>query len=67
MNSKLEGPLVSAFEADTNGVIKQEFITYRTRDGMLVKETTSRKFQANGTDYHDVSTVEPLMEVKTNA
>tara|TARA_B100000900_G_scaffold371027_1_gene349972 strand:- start:900 stop:1097 length:198 start_codon:yes stop_codon:yes gene_type:complete len=65
MNSKLEGPLVSAFEADTNGVIKQEFITYRVRDGMLVKETTTRKFQ--GKDYHDVSSVEPLTEVKTNA
>ena len=67
MNSKLEGPFVSAFEADTTGVIKQEFITYRMRDGMLVKETTSRKFQANGNDYHDVSTVEPLMEVNNNA
>tara|TARA_B100000900_G_scaffold394062_1_gene391153 strand:+ start:1101 stop:1295 length:195 start_codon:yes stop_codon:yes gene_type:complete len=64
MNSKLDGPLVSAFEADTDGVIKQELITYRVRDGMLVKETTSRKFQANGKDYHDVSSVEPLSEVK---
>lgn len=62
MNSKLDGPLVSAFEADTNGVIKQEFVTYRIRDGMLVKETTSRKFQGN--DYHDVSSSEPLLEVK---
>jgi len=55
MNSKLDGPLVSAFEAGTDGVIKQEFVTYRIRDGMLVKETTSRKFQGN--DYH-------LLEVK---
>lgn len=62
MNSKLDGPLVSAFEADTDGVIKQEFVTYRIRDGMLVKETTSRKFQGN--DYHDVSSSEPLLEVK---
>ena len=64
MNSKLDGPLVSAFEADTDGVIKQEFITYRKRDGMLVKETKCRKFQGNGTDYHDTSSVEPLVEVK---
>jgi len=62
MNSKLDGPLVSAFEAGTDGVIKQEFVTYRIRDGMLVKETTSRKFQGN--DYHDVSSSEPLLEVK---
>jgi|TARA_B100001093_G_scaffold204604_1_gene196695 hypothetical protein len=62
MNSKLDGPLVSAFEADTTGVIKQEFVTYRIREGMLVKETTSRRFQGN--DYHDVSSVEPLLEVE---
>lgn len=64
MNSKLEGPLVSAFEADTTGVVKQEFITYRKRDGQLIKETTSRRFQSNGTDYHDVSSVEPIAELK---
>lgn len=63
MNSKLEGPLVSAFEADTQGVIKQEFITYRVVDGMLRKETTVRKFQGE-TDWLDTSTVEPLAEVK---
>ena len=63
MNSKLDGPLVSAFEADTTGVVKQELITYRVRDGQLVKETTCRKFQSNGLDYHDVSSVEPLVEV----
>ena len=63
MNSKFEGPLVNAFEADTTGVVKQEFITYRKRDGMFVKETTTRKFSSNG-DWHDTSSVEPLMEVK---
>ena len=63
MNSKLDGPLVSAFEADTTGVIKQEFVTYRIVDGMLRKETTTRKFRGNN-DWHDSSTVEPLTEVK---
>ena len=63
MNSKLEGPLVSAFEADVEGVVKQEFITYRKRDGMFVKETTTRRFMENG-DWHDTSTSEPLVEVK---
>jgi len=64
MNSKLDGPLVSAFEQDTTGVVKQEFITYRVRDGMLRKETTTRKFQGDGTDWVDTTTVEPLAEVK---
>ena len=64
MNSKLDGPLVGAFEADTNGVVKQEFITYRVRDGMLRKETTTRTFQGNGKDWIDTSSVVPLVEVK---
>jgi len=64
MNSKLDGPFVSAFESDTTGVVKQVLVTYRKRDGMFVKETTTRSFQADGTDWHDTSSVEPLVEVK---
>ncbi len=63
MNSKFEGPLVNAFEADTTGVVKQEFITYRKSDGMFVKETTTRRFNGKG-DWHDSSTIEPLVAVK---
>ena len=61
MNSKLDGPFVSAFESDINGVIKQELITYRVVNGMLRKETTVRRFQE--TDWHDTSSVEPLMAI----
>jgi hypothetical protein len=64
MNSKLDGPLVGAFESDVTGVIKQEFITYRVKDGMLRKETTTRTFQTDGKDWIDTSSVIPLAEVK---
>ena len=64
MNSKLDGPFVSAFESDTNGVIKQVLTTYRVVGGMLRKETTTRQFQGDGSDWHDTSSVEPLAEVK---
>ena len=60
MNSKLDGPFVSAFESDTTGVVKQELITYRVKDGMLRKETTTRQFSNSG-DYYDSQTVEPLV------
>jgi|TARA_B100001057_G_C22680859_1_gene883696 hypothetical protein len=60
MNSKLDGPFVSAFESETTGVVKQELITYRVKDGMLRKEITTRKFSGDG-DYHDSNTVEPLI------
>lgn len=63
MNSKFDGPLVSAFESDTTGVVKQQFITYRVKDGMLRKETTTRLFQGKD-DWTDSSSVEPLVAVK---
>jgi hypothetical protein len=62
MNSKFDGPFVSAFESDIDGVIKQELITYRVVNGMLRKEVTERTF-TNG-DWLDTSTVKPLAEVK---
>ena len=62
MNSNLKGPLVEAFETDVEGVVKQEFISYRVKDNMLRKETTTRRFSASG-DYNDTSSIEPLVEV----
>ena len=64
MNRKFDGPLVSAFESDPTGVIKQEFVTYRIKDGMLRKETTTRRFNSDQTDWLDSNTVDPIMEVK---
>jgi len=64
MSSKYDGPLVSAFESDATGVIKQELVTYRVKNGMLRKEITTRKFNSDQTDWHDSSTVDPMMEIK---
>ena len=64
MNNKYDGPLVSAFNTDPEGVIKQELITYRIKDGMLRKETTSRRFNKDQTDWHDSQSCDPMMEVK---
>ena len=47
-----EGPLKSAFERNTKGVVKQEFITYVVKGNQLVKETVIRKFHSRG-DYVD--------------
>ena len=58
-----EGPLKSAFERNTKGVVKQEFITYVVKGNQLVKETVIRKFHSRG-DYVDSSYYEPLVEVK---
>ena len=64
MNTKFEGPLVSAFQSDVKGVVKQELITYRVRDGQFVKETTTRRFNEDQTNWHDTSSVEPVLEVE---
>ncbi len=49
-------------EGDTEGVVKQEFIQYRKKNGMLVREKTVRQFQSNG-DYNDSYYDEPLVKL----
>jgi hypothetical protein len=64
MNSKYEGPFTSAFESDIEGVVKQELITYRVKNGYLRKEVTTREFKDNGKDWNDTSTISPLAKVE---
>ena len=44
-------------------IIKAEYTTYRIKNGMMTKDTTTRNFKANG-DYNDCYHSEPLVEVK---
>lgn len=64
MNSKYDGPFTSAFESNVDGIIKQELITYRVKGNMLVKETTTRAFNHDNSDWHDTTSSAPLVEVK---
>ena len=64
MNTKYEGPFTTAFESDIEGVVKQELITYRVKDGMLRKEVTTREFRENGKDWNDTSSIQPLVRVE---
>ena len=57
-----QGPFYTAFQGDNTGVIKQELVTYRIRDGVLVKETVSRDHSKK--NYQDSISVIPLAEVK---
>ena len=57
-----DGPFASAFESDTNGVVRREITTYRHRNGMLVKETATRTYQKDG-DYNDTMSSIPLPEL----
>ena len=51
MTTMREGPFFDAFEGTKDGVLRQELITYKIRDGMLVMERTMRHY--NGSDYTD--------------
>jgi hypothetical protein len=59
-----EGPFYAAFEGDTTGVIKQELVTYKIKDGVLYKETVKRDYNNSGEDYIDSSSSTPLGEIK---
>ena len=54
-----EGPFKSAFDADTDGVVRREIVTYRVKNGIMVKESAVRDYYANG-DYHDSQNALPL-------
>jgi len=56
-----EGPFKAAFDADTDGVIRREIITYRMKNGVMIKEEASRDYYKSG-DYHDSNNSKPLVE-----
>ena len=59
-----DGPLKSAFESNTKGVIYQEFITYKIENnGMFTKIVVTRRFKKGG-DYHDTTSHIPLFDTK---
>jgi hypothetical protein len=59
------GPLKSAFETDTKGVVYQELITYKVINNMLTKEIVTRTFQTDG-NYVDSVIHKPLAETVDN-
>ena len=56
-----EGPFKSAFESDVENVIRREIITYRLKDGIMIKETATRDYYKSG-DYHDSISTQPLVQ-----
>ncbi len=56
-----DGPFKAAFDADTDGVIRREIITYRMKNGIIIKEEASRDYYKSG-DYHDTNNTKPLVE-----
>ena len=56
----MDGPLKSTMDnLKTQGVVSHTLVTYRYLNGLLQKETVTRKYQTNG-DYIDSTVVEPI-------
>jgi hypothetical protein len=54
-----DGPLKRAFALlDTDGVVSRELITYRMRNGIMIKETVQRRYTND--DYTDSTKSQPL-------
>ena len=56
-----DGPFKAVFDADTDGVVRREIITYRIENGMMVKQEASRDYYKSG-DYHDTINSKPLVQ-----
>ena len=56
-----DGPFKAAFDADTDGVVRREIVTYRIKNGRMVKEEACRDYYQSG-DYHDSQNTMPLAE-----
>ena len=56
-----DGPLKGATEATTDDVVRQELVTYKKRDGYLVRQTTVRVFDS--VDYIDNTTTAVLFKL----
>ena len=55
-----DGPFKQYLEQSTEGVVRQELITYRIEDGVLKRQIVTRDFIESG-DYHDTSFSLPLV------
>ena len=57
-----DGPFKAVFDADTDGVVRREIITYRMKDNILIKEESSRDYYESD-DYHDSINIKPLVRI----
>ena len=58
-----DGPLKQAFDLlDSDDVLSRELITYRIRNGMLVKEVVTRTY--NDRDYIDATSINPICKIE---
>lgn len=58
--AKEHGPLLENFDKEFPNIIQQELTTFYVRNGIMVKETVTRRYTGN--DYVDTSSVSPLVQ-----
>jgi len=56
-----DGPFKSEFDTDLEGVVRRELVTYRYKDGMMIKEIATRTYTS--ADYTDSTSSIPMQEM----
>jgi len=56
-----DGPFKSEFDTDLEGVVRRELVTYRYKDGMMIKEIATRTYTS--ADYNDSTSSIPMQEM----
>jgi len=56
------GPFASALKGDNENVVRRELITYKHKDGLIIKEIAVRTYTAKG-DYNDSVISSPITNV----
>jgi len=59
-----DGPFKSEFDTDLEGVVRRELVTYRYKNGVMIKEIATRTYTTE--DYNDSTSSIP-MPVMSNA
>ena len=57
------GPFKSAVDAEKQGILKEEYTTYKVANGYLEKTVTTRNHKTVASDYHDTTSTERLVKV----
>lgn len=59
----MEGPLLTNFNGCRDGVVKEELIQYRIKNGMLTKVITTRNYLGSEENYIDYTSYVPICAV----
>lgn len=61
MRTMPESPFAAALSHDSENVVRREIVTYRMKEGQIIKEEVTRDYYKDG-DFHDTMNSKPLIQ-----